>query len=481
MVEKTAMMIKTFQTFLHYTIWSCVLIIPLELSVIQLVFWLLLLNFLLEKEKWHILRQNKVFILLLVQYPVLVSLRIFLTPVHDYEIITYPAEYQMWIYCTIGILVATIFFGSLRAFRVAKVFLFGSLFITFVVAAYQFHVLGDPKVKLFNTNVFQAPLFATMIGIILFSLIRKDTVWIVAKTISIFAPLLVLSITYAGTRGIFIGQIATLTLGITVFLFLKKYQVAIGLLSSLFLGVSVGFLLNGVANGSFATRLDVIFLLTYNNALGLTLAAFAVGAAILAAIYAFQKIDFRNQKYIIFILISLFLTFTWAFDKVPSSGVTNHINTLQSKLSNDISIASTSDTSTAIRLQFLKKGLIELEGHFLTGRGVYIEPYIAREVVSGHKHLHNNYLSWLLWGGVLILVSGLIWLISPLALIGKHEGLSNVVFPLMTASFWLVALLFDSFFAWQGFTYAYAILICLAYQSFRSKNHENALQIGTIG
>ena len=25
------MMIKQFQTFLHYTIWSCVLIIPLEL------------------------------------------------------------------------------------------------------------------------------------------------------------------------------------------------------------------------------------------------------------------------------------------------------------------------------------------------------------------------------------------------------------------------------------------------------------------
>ena len=59
--------------------------------------------------------------------------------------------------------------------------------------------------KLFNTNVFQAPL-ATMIGIILFSLIRKDTVWIAAKTISIFAPLLVLSITYAGHVAFLLGK-----------------------------------------------------------------------------------------------------------------------------------------------------------------------------------------------------------------------------------------------------------------------------------
>ena len=462
-------MIKKFQTFLHYIIWSCVLIIPLELSVIQLMFWLLLLNFLLEKEKWRILRQNKVFILLLVQYPVLVSFRIFLTPLHDYEIITYPAEYQMWIYCTIGILVATIFFGSLRAFRVAKVFLFGSLFITFVVAAYQFHFLGDPKVKLFNTNVFQAPLFATMIGIILFSLIRKDTAWIVAKTISIFAPLLVLSIAYAGTRGIFIGQITTLTLGIFIFLFLKKYQVAMGLFASLALGVAVGFFIDREAGGSFAGRLDVIVLLVHNNALNLALAAFAFGALISITKYALQKINFKSRTLVFLPMISLLMASAWAFKNVNNSGATDHFDTFQSKVSNDIDIASTSDTSTAIRLQFLQKGLIELEGHFLSGRGVYMEPYIAREVVSGHKHLHNNYLSWLLWGGVFILMSGLIWLIAPVALIGKHHGLSNMVFPLMTASFWLVSLLFDSFFAWQGFTYAYAILICLAYHGYRSK------------
>ena len=462
-------MIEMRETLLRYSVLVCLLILPAELNIIQIMFWLLVLNFFLEKEKWELLWQNKVFILLLVQYPLIVSLRIFLTPAHDYEIITYPAEYQMWIYCIIGVLVTTVFFGKLRNLQEAKIFLSGSLFITFVVAAYQFHILDDPKVKLFNANVFQAPLFATMIGIILFAIIRKDTAWIGAKTTSIFAPLLILSIAYAGTRGIFIGQIATLTLGIFVFLFLKRYQVAMGLFASLVLGIAVGLFVDAEAGGSFAGRIDVIVLLAHNNALNLVLAAFAVGGFILVTKYALKKIDFRHRKHVIFLIVSLLMGSALAVDKFSNSDSIDHIETFQSKVSSDIDIASTSDTSTAIRLQFLQKGLMELEGHLLTGRGVYMEPYIAREVRRAHKHLHNNYISWLIWGGIFVLASGLIWLGAPIVLIGMQGGLPVMIFPLMIASLWSVSLLFDSFFTWNGFTYAYVILICLAYQIFRSK------------
>lgn len=475
------MMIELFQTLVRNSIWGCLLILPAELNIIQLMFWLLVLNFFLEKEKWELLWQNKVFILLLVQYPLIVSLRIFLTPTHDYEIITYPAEYQMWIYCIIGVLVTTVFFGKLRNLQEVTIFLSGSLFITFVVAAYQFHILDDPKVRLFNTNVFQAPLFATMIGIIMFAMIRKDTAWIGAKTTSIFVPLLILSIAYAGTRSIFIGQIATLTLGIFVFLFLKRYQVAMGLFASLVLGVAVGLFVDGDAGGSFAGRLDVIVLLAQNNALNLVLAAFAVGSFILATKYALKKIDFRHRKHVFFLIVSLLMGSALAVDKFSDSYAIDHFETFQSKVSNYIDIASTSDTSTAIRLQMLHEGLIELEGHLFTGRGVYMEPYIAREVIGNQKHLHNNYVSWLIWGGIFVLASGLIWLIAPVILISQQGDLNTTVFPLMIASLWSVSLLFDSFFAWNGFTYAYTILICLAYQVFRSKNHDNAAQIGTIG
>ena len=475
------MMIKLFQTLLRYGIWGCLLILPAELNIIQIMFWLLVLNFFLEKEKWELLWQNKIFILLLVQYPLIVSLRIFLTPEHDYEIITYPAEYQMWIYCILGVLVTTVFFGKVRNLQEATIFLSGSLFITFVVAAYHFHILDDPKVKLFNANVFQAPLFATMIGIILFAIIKKDTAWIGAKTTSIFAPLLILSIAYAGTRGIFIGQIATLTLGIFVFLFLKIYQVAMGLFASLVLGVAVGLFVDADAGGSFVGRLDVIVLLAQNNALNLVLATFAVGGFILVTKYALKKINFRHRKHVFFLIFSLLIGSALAFEIVSNSDANNSFTTFQSNLSNNIALAETSDGNTSIRLQMLQKGLIELEGHLFTGRGVYMEPYIAREVLGGHKHLHNNYVSWLIWGGIFVLISGLIWLISPVILISQQGGLNNTVFPLMIASLWSVSLLFDSFFAWNGFTYTYVILICLAYQAFRSKNHENAQQIGTIG
>jgi hypothetical protein len=475
------MMIEKFQTLLRYSIWGCLLILPAELNIIQIMFWLLVFNFFLEKEKWDLLWQNKVFILLLVQYPLIVSLRIFLTHERDYEIITYPAEYQMWIYCIIGVLVGTVFFGKTRNLKEAKIFLTGSLFITFVVAAYQFHILDDPKVKLFNANVFQAPLFATMIGIILFSIIKQDRGWIIPKTIFIFAPLLMFSIAYAGTRGIFIGQIATLTLGIFVFFFLKKYHVAMGLLASLFLGVAFAIFIDAEAGGSFARRLDVIILLAQNNALNLALAVFAVGALILMTKYALQKINFRSRTCVVLLMASLLVASAWAYENGSDLGATDRLTTFQNQLSKNIALAETSDGSTSARLQFLKKGISELEGHLLTGRGVYMEPYIAREVLGGHKHLHNNYVSWLIWGGIFVLVSGLIWLISPVILTSQQVGLNITVFPMMIASLWSVSLLFDSFFAWNGFTYAYTILICLAYQAFRSKNHENVQQIGTIG
>lgn len=474
-------MIEMRETLLRYSVLVCLLILPAELNIIQILFWLLVLNFFLEKEKWELLWQNKVFILLLVQYPFIVSLRIFLTPAHDYEIITYPAEYQMWIYCVIGVLVSTVFFGKVRNLQEAKIFLSGSLFITFVVAAYQFHILDDPKVKLFNANVFQAPLFATMIGIILFAIIKKDTVWIGAKTTSIFAPLLILSIAYAGTRGIFVGQIATLTLGIFVFFFLKRYQVAMGLFASLVLGVAVGLFVDAEAGGSFAGRLDVIVLLAHNNALNLVLAAFAVGGFILLTKYALQKINFRSRTRVVLLMASLLMASVWAFENVSNSDANNRFTAFQSNLSNNIALARTSDGNTSARLLMLQKGISELEGHLFTGRGVYMEPYIAQEVLVGHKHLHNNYVSWLIWGGIFVLASGLIWLISPVILISHQGGLSDTVFPLMVASLWSVSLLFDSFFVWNGFTYAYTILVCLAYQAFRSENHGNAAQIGTIG
>lgn len=445
------------------------LILPVNINVVELMFWLLLLNFILEKEKSKILWENKVFILLQVQYPILVSFRIFLTPEHDFEIITRPAEYQMWMYCVLGVFVSTVFFGKVRALHNATVFLAGSLFITFFVAAYHFYVLGNPKVTLFNGNVFQAPIFATMIGIILFSIIKKDNLWIIAKTISIFAPLLILSIAYAGTRGIFLGQIATLTLGILVFSFLREYCVAMGLLASLVLGVAIGFSIDALTGGSFVGRLEVIFLLAYNNMVSLAVVTLTFGFLIFVSNYARQRIDFRNWQHIAALIISVCVASAWIFEEVALSGATDQVSSIHSTLSDNIDLASASNIQTAIRLQLLQKGLLELEGHLLTGRGVYLEPYITREVVSEQMHLHNNYMSWLIWGGIFILASGLIWLCSLTMLIGKQRGLYIMIFPLMIVAFWLIILIFDSFFAWSGFTYAYVILTCLAYQIFRLK------------
>jgi len=254
-----------------------------------------------------------------------------------------------------------------------------------------------------------------------------------------------------------------------------------GLLASLFLGVAFAIFIDAEAGGSFARRLDVIVLIAHHNVLNFAIAAFAVGVLILMTKYALQKIDFRKWKHVVLLVAPLLVASAWAFENGRDLGATDRLTTFQNQLSKNIALAETSDWNTAARLQFLKKGISELEGHLFTGRGVYMEPYIAREVLGDHKHLHNNYVSWLIWGGIFVLVSGLIWLISPVILTSQQVGLNITVFPMMIASLWSVSLLFDSFFAWNGFTYAYTILICVSYQALRSKNHENVQQIRTIG
>ena len=234
-------------------------------------------------------------------------------------------------------------------------------------------------------------------------------------------------------------------------------------------GVSIGLYLNADVNGSFASRLEVIFLLAYNNAFGLAIAACSVVVLFLVAKYAFQKIDFRNWRQVLLLIIATILAAALTFENLAGPNATTYFSTLQNQLSKNIALASTSDGSTSIRLRMLQQGLNELEGYLLMGRGVYLEPYITQEIFGSHKHLHNNYISWLIWGGVFILASGLIFLISPVVLIAKQGGLRYMVFPLMISSLWLVSLLFDSFFAWNGFTYTYIVLICMAYQAIRSK------------
>lgn len=144
--------------------------------------------------------------------------------------------------------------------------------------------------------------------------------------------------------------------------------------------------------------------------------------------------------------------------------------TIKQTLNDNRNIANQSDRSTGLRLGFAYQGMIALQDNLFFGVGAHIEPHLAQAVLSGHMHLHNNYLSWLIWGGLITLTAGLIWLFAPVVLIKKSHNFTIAIPYLMIALLWSVSLLFDSFFSWKNFTYVYIALICLGYQISRSSD-----------
>ena len=145
--------------------------------------------------------------------------------------------------------------------------------------------------------------------------------------------------------------------------------------------------------------------------------------------------------------------------------------TIKQALNHNRNIANQSDPgSTGVRLSFAYQGVITLQDNLLFGVGAHVEPCLAQEVLSSHMHLHNNYVSWLIWGGLITLASGLIWLFAPVVFISKTHNFTIAIPCLLIALLWSVSLLFDSFFSWKNFRYVYIALICLGYQISRSSD-----------
>lgn len=77
-------------------------------------------------------------------------------------------------------------------------------------------------------------------------------------------------------------------------------------------------------------------------------------------------------------------------------------------------------SGVALRLQFLRHGLDAVALAPWLGYGIWAEELLVEG--SGHTHVHNQYLSWLVWGGLPVLVSGLLFLAAPLvAIVGVKD------------------------------------------------------------
>ena len=256
----------SFQIALRLSIWSCIAVIPImNTKSLEVVFWLLLLSFIFNPTKWQRIQDNALFLVLMLQYPIVNILRIYFTPAHEYEIISSPAGYEMWIYCIIALFLVTAFFDDKSTRRYARVFLPSGIILTFCLAAYQFHVTGNVNIKMWNANVFEAPLFVTTLSFIFFAMVNKDQKLEVVFASFLISLAIILATSYASRRGIFLGQVVTLASAGVLLILYHKYDLGAALIATLVTSTLVGIMIDLSYNGAFWGRLDAIFVLLHEN------------------------------------------------------------------------------------------------------------------------------------------------------------------------------------------------------------------------
>ena len=107
-----------------------------------------------------------------------------------------------------------------------------------------------------------------------------------------------------------------------------------------------------------------------------------------------------------------------------------------------------------------KESLIEIFKAPIFGHGVAYEQIMVNKLLPGHIHTHNIYLSWLIWGGLLSLTSGMLFMFAAvLSLKNKGAAIKAFIFLLPIA----VSQLFDSFLIWGDINQIFLIFSSMVY------------------
>lgn len=101
------------------------------------------------------------------------------------------------------------------------------------------------------------------------------------------------------------------------------------------------------------------------------------------------------------------------------------------------------------------------EAPFLGHGSMYLQHLITERY--GYEHNHNQYLSWLVTGGLLQLSLGLLFLGIPWLVSSGLDLPDRLIITLSVSLVWGVSMIFDSYFNLKFYTHYYCILIGLLY------------------
>jgi hypothetical protein len=102
----------------------------------------------------------------------------------------------------------------------------------------------------------------------------------------------------------------------------------------------------------------------------------------------------------------------------------------------------------------------------LLGHGILNEPDL---VIGDFPHYHEQYLSWLVWGGPLMLVSGLLMLFAPLMVFGVRKSRDGAVLALAMIGPVAVSFLAGSYLLHTVMVLGYVTTLALLYALARER------------
>jgi len=150
-----------------------------------------------------------------------------------------------------------------------------------------------------------------------------------------------------------------------------------------------------------------------------------------------------------------------AFDTMTGCNFFRRAEAVTSLIKPEVSLEDFQKTgSIAVRVNSYEKALGAVAERPLFGHGIASEPGFD---LTLHRHVHNIYLSWMIWGGVVSLISGIVFLLSAsLALLQRRRSLDRFVLGLSVAGPFLFSQLFDSFLFWKNFLLLAMLVLTLS-------------------
>lgn len=118
------------------------------------------------------------------------------------------------------------------------------------------------------------------------------------------------------------------------------------------------------------------------------------------------------------------------------------------------------DNSAGMRLDMWANALETIRLNPLFGTSMESE---LNNAIGPHRHVHNMYLSWAIWGGIVSLISGILFLSAlPIALGKRSLSTNTTLVHFSLSGMWALAMLFDSFLVWPLFLTSTVLLSFIA-------------------